>query len=217
MQNFIIILSFSFEMSLPQKLPKIISVEGCVAAGKTRLLETLKAKGYRTYCEPEEKWEPFLLKFFQSNCGGLEARILQRVVTQDLINRHKQILLETTCNNQIVFIERSLLSGLKVFTAINQSLHEHSDWAEIIAKMEKGIREFENHITHVHLKLGFEAATKRGQKRQNPDTICQQDYLKKVQVESDLFGTRYCEHVIDMNDNKSSEDAARELLYLLKL
>ena len=91
-------------------IPRVVCVEGLIAAGKSTLLKTLPSSEFRVILEPVEKFQNFaghnpLQKFYQDM--GKQAFTQQTYINQVLKNHWREHL--TACKpEQIIVSERSL-------------------------------------------------------------------------------------------------------------
>ena len=180
---------------------KVFSIEGPIGVGKSTVLNLLKKRGFSIYPEPTEEWEPWLRHFYTTEKTAKDSIHLQRQIGNSIAKRMEAIVCD---GNSVAIMERSLQSGLHVFTEVNRILTPDPEWENCVNYYEDLITKYETETCNkklYYLALNcedFEKVYKRSKLRGGPDSFTQVNYHKKIYNQSLKFHNR-CNNVIDFS------------------
>ena len=161
---------------------KVFSIEGPIGVGKSTVLSLLKGHGFPVYPEPTKEWDPWLQHFYATEKTANDSIHLQLQIGNSIAKRMDKIVGD---GNSVAIVERSLRSGLHVFTEVNQELTPDPEWENCVKFYEDLIvkHETETHnMKFYYLALNcadFEKVYKRSKFCSRPDSFIQVNYHKK--------------------------------------
>ena len=178
---------------------KVFSIEGPIGVGKSTTLGLLKQNGFFVYPEPTKEWEPWLQHFYTTEKTAKDSIHLQLQIGNSIVKRMETIVRD---GNSVAIMERSLLSGLHVFTEVNKRLTPSPEWDNCVKAYEDLISKYETETCNLkifYLALNctdFEKVYQRSRLRGGPDSFTQVDYHKKIYDQSLKFHKK-CHNVIN--------------------
>lgn len=182
---------------------KIFSIEGPIGVGKSTLLHLLKDCGFSVYPEPIEEWEPWLQHFYTTEKTAKDSIQLQTQIGHSIARRMESILQD---GKHCVIMERSLQSGLHIFTKVNRELTPDPRWDEVEQLYKDLILKWETETEKVKLFYialnccNFETVYERSKLRGGPDSFVQANYHKLIYQRSQQFHDR-CDEIINFNES----------------
>jgi deoxyadenosine/deoxycytidine kinase len=122
----------------------LISIEGNIGAGKSSLLEELRARGYRTYPEPVDEWQEWLQRFYENK--NRWAFSFQMMVLASFFQQGYAVG---------SFVERSCISCRQVFGQLlyNQGHLSTKEW-DLFKRLCDLVTWQPNLVIYVHTPAG---------------------------------------------------------------
>ena len=118
---------------------KVFSIEGPIGVGKSRVLGLL--------CTTKE-WDPWLQPFYTTEKTAKDSIHLQLQIGNSIAKRMENIVCD---GNSVAIMERSLQSGLHVFTEVNQGLTPDPEWENCVKYYEDLIAKHETETCNIKL------------------------------------------------------------------
>lgn len=115
---------------------KIIYIEGSISVGKTTVGKMLRSLGYTYLEEPIEEYKEYLEA--QTNKDNTKAYLFQLNLMFDKIKQIDKAIKSFRHKGNIIFIERSIESGIDIFSNINLSEEKLHDIFSIYNKCKIG-------------------------------------------------------------------------------
>jgi deoxyadenosine/deoxycytidine kinase len=206
-------MDFEEEVSQPKL---IFALEGPIGVGKSSVLRELQdTHNCRIYPEPVEKWEPALTKFYMERTAQSAIK-LQELIGDTLEIRHGEIRTNDDGEQPIV-MERSLYSGLRVFTHINSKIYPSSGWDKVYQNYCEAFKLLEgNGICRIGLQHDsfYELCRRTGQRGVNmPEAFATTRYLKEVYDQCTSFQDD-CHFVVNVT-NKTPKEIGDEVIVII--
>ena len=188
-------------------MKKIFSIEGPIGIGKSTLLKGLEKKGFTVFPEPVEEWNPWLRRFYTSKRTSKDSIELQYKIGDSIARRMEKIM---ACAEKHIIMERSLHSGLHVFTKVNQQLTPDSDWENVQKYYEKLIQKWETDgescLFHfIGLNCSFAQVLQRAELRRGLDTLTQKYYHRLIYDQNYIFEQAKCGDIIYCHDSDTPD------------
>ena len=89
----------------------------------------MKEKGFSVYPESTQESDPWLQHFYTTEKTAKDSIHLQLQIGNSIVKRMETIVCD---GNSVAIMERSLLSGLHVFTEVNQKLTPSPEWENCV-------------------------------------------------------------------------------------
>lgn len=194
---------------------KIFVIEGAIGVGKSTILQGLENLGYPVYYEPIDEWKPWLEEFYLNGGSAFAAITLQYKILETIVERTKRIY---QANQEVVIMERSLLSGLLVFVAANKELSPDTEWEKVEAEYEKQVQIFEHEdkgLIRIALHCPFDTALTRSRKRGDPDVTGASEYHKHIFNLSEAY-EMHCQFKVNTCSCMSRDQSVSEICAIIE-
>lgn len=195
----------------------VFTIEGPIGVGKSTLLNELEQKGFPVFYEPTEEWEPWLRHFYTSLRTPADSIFLQKRIGHSIARRSKKIW---ESEEPVIIMERSLSSGLEVFTAVNKKLTPDPRWEEVETLYRDLISLWEtpSDVIRFHsiaLHVPFGTVIDRAMARGGPDASTSVQYHKNIYDQSLSYSTR-CPSIVYIDNSCTPSEVCEKVHDIIK-